>query len=56
MKAILTLSPGSRYNDLPEKQYHFPRSYLKQIEAAIGDWIIYYEPRRDDGVLSSGGR
>lgn len=56
MKAILTLSPGSRYNDLPEKQYHFPHTYLKQIEGAIGDWIIYYEPRRDDGILSSGGR
>jgi len=56
MKAILTSAPGSRYDDLPEKQYHFPRTYLKQIEQAVDDWIIYYEPRRDEGISSSGGR
>lgn len=56
MKAIFTLSPGSRYDDLPEQRYHFPRTYLKQVEQATGDWIIYYEPRRNEGIMSSGGR
>src|ERR1700722_12611053 len=45
------------YDDLPEFQYHFPRTYLRQAEAAVGDWIVYYEPRRTSSDLSShGGR
>ena len=28
--------------------YHFPKTYLRQATAAIGDWILYYEPRRED--------
>ncbi len=50
--AVLTTSVGSIYDDLPEFRYHFPRNYLNQVQAAIGDWIIYYEPRRSEG----GGR
>ena len=57
MKGIFQtkISPG--YNDVPEFQYHFPRMYLNQVERTVGDWIVYYEPRRataDD--LSRGGR
>jgi putative restriction endonuclease len=45
------------YDDLPEDRYHFPRTYLRQVEATIGDWIIYYEPRRVSADLRSrGGR
>lgn len=55
-KAVFTVSPSSIYDDLPEQRYHFPRTYLRQVEAAVGDWIIYYEPRRDRGEASSGGR
>jgi len=50
--AVLTTSVGSIYDDLPEFRYHFPRTYLNQIQAAMGDWIVYYEPRRSHG----GGR
>lgn len=50
--AVLTVSVGSIYDDLPEVRYHFPRTYLNQVKAAEGDWIIYYEPRRSQG----GGR
>lgn len=50
--AVLTTSVGSIYDDLPEFRYHFPRTYLNQVQAAVGDWIIYYEPRRSQG----GGR
>jgi putative restriction endonuclease len=42
---------------LPEEYYHFPRTYLRQVEEAVDDWIIYYEPRRSSRDLSSrGGR
>ena len=56
-KAIFTTRVSSSYDDRPEEYYHFPRMYLNQVRAAIGDQIIYYEPRRVDSSLSSrGGR
>jgi putative restriction endonuclease len=56
-KAIFTTKIESTYDDLPEFRYHFPRTYLRQVEATLGDWIIYYEPRRISGDLGSrGGR
>lgn len=56
-KAVLTTKVAPTYDDLPEERYHFPRTYLRAVEAAAGDWIVYYEPRRTSGELSSrGGR
>jgi putative restriction endonuclease len=56
-KAVLTTKVEPAYDDLPEERYHFPRTYLRQVEAAIGDWIVYYEPRRTNSdVQSRGGR
>lgn len=56
-KAILTTKIDPTYDDLPEQRYHFPRTYLRQVEAALGDWIIYYEPRRPSGdLMKSGGK
>jgi putative restriction endonuclease len=56
-KAVLITKIDPTHDDLPEEQYHFPRTHLRQIEAAIGDWILYYEPRRRSGDLASiGGR
>jgi putative restriction endonuclease len=54
-KAIFTTKVDPAYDDLPEQHYHFPRTYLRQIEAAVGDWIVYYEPRRSSPALSSSG-
>lgn len=54
--AIFTASESSAYDDLIEVRYHFPRTYLRQIEASVGDWIIYYEPRRTTGPNSATGR
>lgn len=54
-KAILTTKVDPTYDDLPEERYHFPHTYLRQIEQVKGDWIIYYEPRRTSGNLSSSG-
>lgn len=36
----------SIYNDRPAEQYQFPKMYLDRALRFIGDWIIYYEPRR----------
>ncbi|MFL0419191.1 HNH endonuclease [Sphingomonas sp. 179-I 2A4 NHS] len=36
----------SIYNDTPAERYQFPRQYLSRVRACIGDWIIYYEPRK----------
>jgi len=56
-KAILATKIDPSYDDLPEQRYHFPKTYLRAVEASRGDWIVYYEPRRSSGALSSrGGR
>ena len=56
-KAIFTTKVDPSYDDLPEERYHFPHTYLRQVQAAVGDWVIYYEPRRPSADLSSrGGR
>jgi len=36
----------SIYEDSPAEQYQFPGVYLRRVEACVGDWIIYYEPRK----------
>ena len=57
MKGIFTTKPVPSYNDLPEVRYHFPKTYLNQVERTLGDWIAYYEPRRSSAEPSSrGGR
>jgi putative restriction endonuclease len=45
-KAVFTHKPNSIYDDLPEERYHFPSTYIRQVENAIGDFIVYYEPGR----------
>ncbi len=54
-KAVFTTKVEPTYDDLPEFRYHFPRRYLQQAEAAVGDWIVYYEPRRTSGDPGSHG-
>lgn len=36
----------SIYNDSPAERYQFPSQYLSRVEACVGDWIVYYEPRK----------
>jgi putative restriction endonuclease len=55
VKAVLTIKVDPTYDDLPEERYHFPRTYLRQVESAKGDFVVYYEPRRASGDLSSSG-
>ena len=49
MKGVFTTKIIPEYDDLPERRYHFPSTYLKQAERCVGDWIVYYEPRRSTG-------
>lgn len=57
MKAVFATKVLPVYDDLPEVRYHFPKSYLNQVDKTVGDWIVYYEPRRSTGdASSSGGR
>ncbi len=36
----------SMYDDSPPERCQFPSQYLSRVEGCIGDWIIYYEPRK----------
>jgi len=40
-KAVLTTKVDPFYDDLPEERYHFPRTHLKSVRVALGDWIVY---------------
>ena len=53
-KGVFTTKVLPVYDDLPEVRYHFPKAYLNQVRQTVGDWIVYYEPRREDA--SPGGR
>ena len=50
--AIFTTKVSPVYDDLPELRYHFPKTYLNQARETVGDWILYYEPRREGADLS----
>ena len=49
MKGVFTTRIDSRYDDAPERRYHFPRRYLDRVRQTVGDLIVYYEPRRNGG-------
>lgn len=56
-KGIFTTKILSIYDDLPEFRYHFPSTYLNQVKECVGDWIVYYEPRRPSALSERvGGR
>lgn len=40
----------SIYDDTPAERYQFPPQYLSRVRACIGDWIVYYEPRKVPGT------
>jgi len=53
---VFTHSASSHYDDQPELRYHFPRTYLNQVKDGVGEFALYYEPRRTMGPESSTGR
>ena len=54
MKSVFTAKLGSGYDDVVEERYHFPATYLAQVQRSLGDLIVYYEPRRK--LDAAGGR
>jgi len=36
----------SIYDDSPAERYQFPSQYLGRVQSCVGNWIIYYEPRK----------
>ena len=36
----------SIYDDSPAERYQFPSQYLGRAGACVGNWIVYYEPRK----------
>jgi putative restriction endonuclease len=40
----------SIYDDTPAERYQFPRQYLDRARGCVGDWIIYYEPKKIVGA------
>lgn len=44
--AVFIHRADSIYEDSPAEQYQFPRQYLSRAKTCVGDWIVYYEPRK----------
>jgi putative restriction endonuclease len=44
--AVFIHRSDSIYEDSPAERYQFPSQYLGRVEACVGDWIVYYEPRK----------
>ena len=55
-KAVFTASESSAYDDQIEVHYHFPKRYLSAVQRAVGDFIVYYEPRDSSGATKARGR
>lgn len=49
VKAVFDTRPGSGYQDSVEF-YDFPKRYLPQASQAVGDWVVYYQPKRGGGL------
>ncbi|MBS0364053.1 MAG: HNH endonuclease [Proteobacteria bacterium] len=51
MKAVFDTKPNSGYDDEITRRYHFPArsNYLAAARNALGDWIVYREPQRNNG-------
>jgi putative restriction endonuclease len=50
-KGVLVHRPDSIYDDLPWERYQFGSRYLNRMKKMVGDWIVYYEPRRSSGRM-----
>ena len=48
-KAIFDTKASSGYDDDIARRYHFPDRYLSEAMKAVGDWVVYREPKRNQG-------
>ena len=55
-KAVFTSKVEPSYDDLPEQRYHFPRTYLRQVEAAVELGSLLRTRRASSDLASRGGR
>lgn len=52
MKAVLDTKVESAYDDDVASRYHFPSRYLADLSAAVGDWVVFRQPRAAGGSLA----
>lgn len=52
MKGVFDVSGTSRYDDLIEERYHFPKRYLDDAKRCVGDWILYRETGAERGRMA----
>ena len=52
MKAVLDTKVESAYDDVVASRYHFPSRYLPILSAAVGDWVVFRQPRASGGTLA----
>ncbi|MGB0571357.1 MAG: HNH endonuclease [Alphaproteobacteria bacterium] len=43
---VFMLHPDLIYDDSPSEQYQFPKQYLDRANTAVGDRIVYLEPKK----------
>lgn len=51
-KGVFTTKAESGYDDDRTSRYHFPKQYLEKVRQTVGDFVVYYEPRRNGGRQS----
>lgn len=49
MKGIFDTKRDSGYDDEISFRYHFPKQYRVVADTLVGDWILYREPKRNNG-------
>lgn len=52
MKGVFEISGSSRYDDLIDERYHFPKVYLRLAQQCVGDWILYRETGSGRGRMA----
>ncbi|MGJ8564273.1 MAG: HNH endonuclease [Alphaproteobacteria bacterium] len=52
-KGVFIHNPGTQYDDDPATQYHFPKMYLKRVEATIGDNVLFYQSGPKGGYTAT---
>lgn len=52
-KGVFIHNPGTRYDDDPATQYHFPKMYLERAKKCVGDRILYYQSGKRGGYTGT---